>query len=698
MRQVFVASAVFVLLFLSPTRGVAQSSQDASLSVPRLITITGVYRPADGKPPAAIETVTLSVYADAEGGAPLFQETQQVTLDDRGRYSIVLGAAHADGIPSSIFAAGGQWLGTVFERTGEIEGPRVRLTSVPYALRAADADTLGGRPASDYVLGTGSTTSGRMRSTSSDAAPADEQPGTVNFLAKYVGPTTVANSALYETGGAVGLGTTVPLDLFHVRFTNTGGNATGLAVQNLGNTATSYSGMLFYDQNGALGQFQGFNNVTHEYRINNVARNGATTLDGSINFMIGGTSRFFVNSTTNVGIGTSSPVANLEVSNATTGTPGAVVLSTTFASSGTGGLFWGRHARGTPGTPTAILNGDSLASFQGAGFGATAFSPARGGMVVRAAENWTDAAQGTFLSFNVTPTGTTSPSAVMTITPSGQVGIGTTAPADSFEVSRTFGYKTYFTNYEGVTKVIIRKARGANPPSPLNVLDGNNLGGYFMSGYGATGFGNEVAGMMATATEDWSDTAQGTKLTLGATPNGTTLPWPYVVIQPDGKVAIHPPVDINFHPSPALDDLEVFGDIRVGTTGTNGCLKDFSGAGIAGTCSSDLRLKKDITPFGSVLNQLTALQPVHYFWRASEFPDRHFGTSRADGLIAQDVEQILPDLVVTDSDGYKAVNYSKLPLLTVEAVKELKTENDALKERVATLERLVSDLIAAAHR
>ena len=46
--------------------------------------------------------------------------------------------------------------------------------------------------------------------------------------------------------------------------------------------------MLFYDQNGALAQFQGFNNSTHEYRINNIAAGG------SIDFMIGSTSKFLV--------------------------------------------------------------------------------------------------------------------------------------------------------------------------------------------------------------------------------------------------------------------------------------------------------------------------------------------------------------------------------------------------------------------
>ena len=66
---------------------------------------------------------------------------------------------------------------------------------------------------------------------------------------------------------------------------------------------------------------------------------------------------------------------------------------------------------------------------------------------------------------------------------------------------------------------------------------------------------------------------------------------------------------------------------------------------------------------------------------------------------------MLPELVATDSDGYKAVDYCKLPLLTIQAVKELKAENDArkaendaLKQRVAELERLVTEMLAAARR
>jgi hypothetical protein len=78
-------------------------------------------------------------------------------------------------------------------------------------------------------------------------------------------------------------------------------------VQNLSASASAYSGMLFYDQNGALGQFQGFNNSTHEYRINNIASGG------SINFMIGGSSKFLVANTGSVGIGVQFPSARLDV-------------------------------------------------------------------------------------------------------------------------------------------------------------------------------------------------------------------------------------------------------------------------------------------------------------------------------------------------------------------------------------------------
>jgi hypothetical protein len=132
------------------------------------------------------------------------------------------------------------------------------------------------------------------------------------------------------------------------------------------------------------------------------------------------------------------------------------------------------------------------------------------------------------------------------------------------------------------------------------------------------------------------------------------------------------------------DMFDVSGDIRVGT-GSTGCVKDADGSLIAGSCSSDLRFKQRIMPFPNLLHKLTQLQPVHFYWRAAEYPEKHFGSKQSYGLIAQEVEQVLPELVTTDEQGYQTVNYSKLPLLTIQAVKELKAENDALKAQNAKL-------------
>jgi hypothetical protein len=830
MRLPCAKRALVALIVLSPTAIFAQSSQSvSSTSVPRLINVSGVFRPANGQPSGGVETVTLSIYPEQEGGAPLWQETQTIALDAQGRYSLILGSTQG-GIPAAVFGSGeAKWLGTVFERAGEVEGRRVRLTSVPYALRAADADTLGGRPATDYQLVTGKARGNTVTggSESAEALPPPSTnivPGTDNLLGKYVnGGTDIGPSVVYESGGKVGIGTTAPFDTLHVAFNSPGGAFTGYAVQNTALSPTAYSGMLFYDNTGALAQFQGFNNSTHEYRINNIARvSPGGAFNGSINFMIGSTSRFFVGSNGNIGIGTTAPVALLEVSNAvagntvpsnvwttsytnflgpyyvarrargtpgaptavqsgdglagfygqgygattfgpaftggmtvqaaqnwtdtaqgtaltftttainasspttrmtldatgnlgigTTTTPAAGLLevsnaagpstfaqatTTTYVNSGQGSLFVGRKARGTAAAPAPVQGGDVLVGYLAQGYGTSAFSGTRGGMFVVAAETWTNAAQGTSLAFNTTATGTTMPATRMNINPAGDVGIGTQNPNSALEIVRN-GETTFIgTSYndDDGSAVFFRRARGT-ASTPAAVQAGDVLGYFGAAGRGATDWGDGVGVMAVLAAENWTDTANGSTVAFATTPLGTTDFVPQVVILPNGNVGLGTPGDANGVPT-ATDKLQVFGDIRVGTTGTNGCLKDFGGNSLAGTCVSDRRFKKDITPFDHVLDRVTALQPVHYFWRASEFPGRQFGAARAYGLIAQDVEQVLPELVVTNDDGFKAVNYSELPLLTIQAVKDLKTENDALKQRVAELERVVNELLATASR
>ena len=97
---------------------------------------------------------------------------------------------------------------------------------------------------------------------------------------------------------------------------------------------------------------------------------------------------------------------------------------------------------------------------------------------------------------------------------------------------------------------------------------------------------------------------------------------------------------------------------------------------------SDARLKRDIEPLTNVLEKLEQVHGVSYQRIDREGSDRHIG------VIAQELEAVFPELVSTSGDeGYKAVSYGNLTAVLVEAVKELKAENDDLRARLEALEQ-----------
>lgn len=99
---------------------------------------------------------------------------------------------------------------------------------------------------------------------------------------------------------------------------------------------------------------------------------------------------------------------------------------------------------------------------------------------------------------------------------------------------------------------------------------------------------------------------------------------------------------------------------------------------------SDVRLKKDISTLSNALVGVMQLRGVGFRWKDE---DKDAEMRPQVGVIAQEVERIFPELVVTNSKGYKAVAYSKLTPVLIEAVKELKAEKDALEARLAALEQ-----------
>jgi len=133
----------------------------------------------------------------------------------------------------------------------------------------------------------------------------------------------------------------------------------------------------------------------------------------------------------------------------------------------------------------------------------------------------------------------------------------------------------------------------------------------------------------------------------------------YAVIQTDGHVGIGTA-------DPGSYRLNVAGTIYT----SGGC-----------PSCSDVRWKKNITPINDSLTLISKLQGVRFNWRSDEYPKMFFGNSTDVGLIAQNVEKVMPELVY-EVDGYKYLKYERLVPLLIEAVKAQQKQIDELKAKL----------------
>ncbi|MCX6790356.1 MAG: tail fiber domain-containing protein, partial [Candidatus Kaiserbacteria bacterium] len=123
---------------------------------------------------------------------------------------------------------------------------------------------------------------------------------------------------------------------------------------------------------------------------------------------------------------------------------------------------------------------------------------------------------------------------------------------------------------------------------------------------------------------------------------------------------------------PSAQKLVVVGNIRAGASGTLGCLENFAGTGLVGTCSSDASLKTVIGNVGSVLDKLASLDLVNYRWNQTAVDLYHKSPDAINtGYLAQQVQAQFPELVSTDEKGFEQLNYTTLSLYGLEAIKEL---------------------------
>jgi hypothetical protein len=185
---------------------------------PRVLKFSGTFS-NQVKTQAGIAGLTFAIYKDQEGGVSLWMETQNVQVDEQGRYAAMLGSNSPQGMPLDLFSSNeARWLGITKDG---VEQPRVLLVAVPYALKAVDADTLGGTPASDFVRQeTLNEILKGVPSTQSPANPGGKTPsaastplvtsGTAGFVGKFTSSTDLGNSLMFDAGTGIGIATTTP--------------------------------------------------------------------------------------------------------------------------------------------------------------------------------------------------------------------------------------------------------------------------------------------------------------------------------------------------------------------------------------------------------------------------------------------------------------------------------------------------------
>ena len=289
----------------------------------------------------------------------------------------------------------------------------------------------------------------------------------------------------------------------------------------------------------------------------------------------------------------------------------------------------------------------------------------------------------------------------LTITTSGDVGIGVTGPAAKLHVDGSSSTGVFANGSIGITgqgtnravqalgigaatAVFAASASGAGV-----ITSSAAQGGVALLTAGTSFFKGDTTPLSVANVGSGTGIAIGTSGALGyisAYDYGANAPRVLLLNNSGGLVGIGT--------NNPVQTLDVFGDVRIGT-GTTGCLGDRDGTVIAGVCSSDRRFKRDIRPFGNILHNFSKLRPVNFYWRSEEFAEKHFGAKPSFGLIAQEVEEVFPDLVSTDDKGYKAINYSKLPLLTIQAVNEQQIQIETQQKQIEQQQRQAKTMLKA---
>ena len=201
----------------------AQTPTSTASTLPLLVRFGGTVKDLNDNPLTGVLGITFALYAEQTGGAALWLETQNVTADANGHYAVLLGSTKPDGLPAELFTSEqAHWVGV--QVSGQEEQPRVVLVSAPYALKAGDAETIGGLPPSAFVMAapplTLSAPSQADERATTKSAPQVSSAGvtgtgTADSVPLWTSTSNLGNSALSQrgtgSGARIGINTTGPV-------------------------------------------------------------------------------------------------------------------------------------------------------------------------------------------------------------------------------------------------------------------------------------------------------------------------------------------------------------------------------------------------------------------------------------------------------------------------------------------------------
>jgi len=283
----------------------------------------------------------------------------------------------------------------------------------------------------------------------------------------------------------------------------------------------------------------------------------------------------------------------------------------------------------------------------------------------------------------------------LTIDSSGRVGIGASATTPTAPLLvkvdqdgiTDFRVSNASTATGGEARILIQndvassaiEMFGSNYSGTIGGIDAANV---FTTRSGSTATGGMIVGTYMDGTRLRFMTGNLVKATLDGIGNlgiGPNSDNPVATLMVNGAIAIQE----NNAPG---DNHDGYGKLYTGTDSELHFIDDSGNDTQLTTAPSDIRLKQNIEIIGDALNKISAIRGVYYEWNelAHEYSNRVEGQRRL-GVIAQEIEKVVPE-AVNDNKEYKSLEYEQLVPLLIEAVKELKRENEILKGRLDNIE------------